>query len=78
MSSLSQEGEHKVWLLAFDRVGAKQEDLRNHRGLAQSADRRRAPLRVPGRHRAQAQLGFIALDLRKATIPRRRLSLPAH
>ena len=29
----------------------------NDRGLAQSADRGRAPLRLSGRHRAQAQLG---------------------
>ena len=43
--------------VALDGVRAEQEDLRNDRDLAQSADRGRASLRVPGRHRAQAQLG---------------------
>ena len=37
---------------------AEPEDLRPDRGLAEPADRRRAPLRLPGRHRAQAQLGW--------------------
>jgi IS66 Orf2 like protein len=43
--------------LALDGVGLEQEDLRNHRGLAQSADRGRASLRVPGRHRAHLAAG---------------------
>src|SRR5215467_4209024 len=44
--------------VALDRVGPEQEDLRNDRSLAQSADRGRAPVCLPRRHRAQAQLGW--------------------
>src|SRR5689334_2953914 len=43
--------------VAFDGVGPQQEDLRDDRGLAQSSDRGRAPLCLPRRDRAQAQLG---------------------
>ena len=38
-------------------VSPQQEDLRDDRGLAQPADRRRASLCLSGRHRAEAQLG---------------------
>src|SRR5215813_13197907 len=44
--------------VALDRVGPEQEDLRNDRSLAQSADRGRAPVCLSRRHRAQAQLGW--------------------
>jgi len=44
--------------VALDRVRPEQEDLRNDRSLAQSADRGRAPVCLPRRHRAQAQLGW--------------------
>ena len=43
--------------VAVDGVGPEQEDLRHDRGVAQSADRGRASLRLPRWHRAQAQLG---------------------
>ena len=43
--------------VALDSVGAEQEDLWDHRGLAQSADRGRSSLRLPRRNGAQAQLG---------------------
>ena len=43
--------------IALDGVGAQQEDLRDDRGVAQSADRGRTPLRLSRWHRAQAQLG---------------------
>ena len=43
--------------IALDGVGPEQEDLRDDRGVAQSADRGRASLRLSRRHRAQAQLG---------------------
>jgi putative transposase len=43
--------------VALDHVGTEQEDLHNDRSLAQSADRGRAPVCLPRRHRAQAQLG---------------------
>jgi len=46
--------------VALDRVGPEQKDLRNDRSLAQSADRGRAPVCLPRRHRAQAQLGWCA------------------
>jgi len=38
-------------------VRPQQEDLRDDRDVAQSADRGRAPLRVPRRHGHEAQLG---------------------
>ena len=43
--------------IALDSIGSEREDLRNGRGVAQPADRERTPLCLPGRHRAQAQLG---------------------
>src|SRR5262249_31295836 len=43
--------------VAFDGVGPKQEDLRDDRGVAQSSARRRRPVWLSRRHRAQAQLG---------------------
>jgi hypothetical protein len=51
--------------VTLDRVGPEQEDLRNDRNLAQSADRRRAPLRLSGWHRDQH------LTLDRAKRPRR-------
>src|SRR5262249_61625338 len=43
--------------VALHSVRPEQEDLRNDRGVAQPADRKRAPLCLPERPRAQAQLG---------------------
>ena len=44
--------------VAVDGVGPEQEDLWDDRDLAQSGNRRRASVCLPGRHRAQAQLGW--------------------
>jgi Transposase, Mutator family len=43
--------------VALDGVGPEQEDLRDDRGVAQPADRGRAPVCLSRRHRTQAQLG---------------------
>src|SRR5262245_10047391 len=42
----------------LDSVGPEQEDLWDHRGVAQSSDRGRPPVCLSRRHRAQAQLGW--------------------
>jgi hypothetical protein len=43
--------------VTLDGVGPEQEDLWDDRGLAQSSDRRRAPVGLSRRHGAQTQLG---------------------